>query len=248
MWATRPSNITINDCSFYATDTIAGKERVGQWDLRETAGDYLGQYDFQGKSVLELGPASGFLTFAMESRGAEVTVIDVDLTDPSKSWNFVPNYGVDKEAQAKERVHHLSKMKNAFWLAHKERNSKARAWYGEVLELPADFGRFDVGLLASVLTHCRDICGIMSSMSDHVSKTMIVTERHFPTMPKLPLCHLEPNTGSVIFDTWWRFTPEFFTRYLAVLGFTKSVVTFHEHRSNRRDMNIPMFTVVAERQ
>jgi predicted nicotinamide N-methyase len=33
---------------------------------------YLGNFDFVGKRVLDVGAASGFLTFEMEKRGAEV--------------------------------------------------------------------------------------------------------------------------------------------------------------------------------
>jgi len=37
--------------------------------------------------VLEIGPASGFLTFEMEKRGADV--ISVEVTD-EHGWDFVP--------------------------------------------------------------------------------------------------------------------------------------------------------------
>ncbi len=41
--------------------------------------EYLGKVDFAGQRVLEIGPASGFLTFEMEKRGAEV--VSVEVTD-----------------------------------------------------------------------------------------------------------------------------------------------------------------------
>ena len=44
---------------------------TGQWDLRGGVDDYLGKVAFAGQRVLEIGPASGFLTFEMEKRGAE---------------------------------------------------------------------------------------------------------------------------------------------------------------------------------
>ena len=46
-----------------------------------------GNVDFAGQRVLEIGPASGFLTFEMEKRGADV--ISVEVTD-EHGWDFVP--------------------------------------------------------------------------------------------------------------------------------------------------------------
>ena len=59
----------------------------GDWDLRRGVDDYLGKVVFAGKRVLEIGPASGFLTFEMEKRGADV--ISVEVTD-EHGWDFVP--------------------------------------------------------------------------------------------------------------------------------------------------------------
>jgi len=49
----------------------------------------LGNIEFNGKSVLELGPASGYLTFYMEQKGADVTSIDLSIDD--NQWDVVPN-------------------------------------------------------------------------------------------------------------------------------------------------------------
>ena len=50
---------------------------IGLWDLRQTVDDYLGRIDFAGKRVLEIGPASGFLTIEMERRGADVVAVEL---------------------------------------------------------------------------------------------------------------------------------------------------------------------------
>ena len=49
--------------------------------------DYLGKVSFTGKRVLEIGPASGFLAFEMEKRGAEVVSVEVTA---DHGWDFVP--------------------------------------------------------------------------------------------------------------------------------------------------------------
>ena len=67
---------------------LPGLKEVGKgWDLRETIDDYLGHFDFRGKRVLDVGTASGFLTFEMEKRGAEVVSFDrANVAD----WQLVP--------------------------------------------------------------------------------------------------------------------------------------------------------------
>jgi hypothetical protein len=59
----------------------------GEWNLRNAVDDCLGHVSLADQRVLEIGPASGFVTFEMEKRGASVVSIDVP-DDPG--WDFVP--------------------------------------------------------------------------------------------------------------------------------------------------------------
>ena len=65
----------------------------GPWDLRGGVDDYLGNVDLNGKRVLEVGTASGFLCFTMEGRGADV--VAYDLSD-EQSWDVVPYAQYDR--------------------------------------------------------------------------------------------------------------------------------------------------------
>src|SRR6476469_7578509 len=77
-----------DDCFFYHTMEVPGHGLMtGPADLRGAVDDYLGKVAFAGQRVLEIGPASGFLTFEMEKRGADV--ISVEVTD-EHGWDFVP--------------------------------------------------------------------------------------------------------------------------------------------------------------
>jgi 2-polyprenyl-3-methyl-5-hydroxy-6-metoxy-1,4-benzoquinol methylase len=44
----------------------------GAWDLRGRINEYLGNVPLAGKRALDVGTASGFLSFEMEHQGAEV--------------------------------------------------------------------------------------------------------------------------------------------------------------------------------
>jgi 2-polyprenyl-3-methyl-5-hydroxy-6-metoxy-1,4-benzoquinol methylase len=68
----------VRDCFFYHTIDVPGHGTInGDWDLRPGIRDYLGQVDFLGKRVLDVGAASGFLTFTMEKQGAQVISYDL---------------------------------------------------------------------------------------------------------------------------------------------------------------------------
>ena len=70
--------LTRDDCLFYhCMDLPDGEVVSGPWDLRGREGVYLGDVAFEGARVLELGPASGALTYFMERRGADVVAFDV---------------------------------------------------------------------------------------------------------------------------------------------------------------------------
>ncbi|MGH9967680.1 MAG: class I SAM-dependent methyltransferase, partial [Pyrinomonadaceae bacterium] len=62
-----------DDCLFYHTLDVPGYGTIpGFWDIRGNESEYLGGVDFTGTRVLEIGPASGQLSFFMERAGAEV--------------------------------------------------------------------------------------------------------------------------------------------------------------------------------
>jgi len=67
----------VSDCVFYhSMDLPISGSQEGHWDLRGRFDDYVSRISFGGKSVLDVGAASGFLSFEAEKRGAKVVSID----------------------------------------------------------------------------------------------------------------------------------------------------------------------------
>ena len=61
---------SLNECFFYHTIELPGFGLVrGQWDLRGRFEEYVGGVDVSNKSVLDVGTATGFLSFESERRG-----------------------------------------------------------------------------------------------------------------------------------------------------------------------------------
>ena len=237
-------------CAFYhVVELEDGTVTEGQWDLRPGFDDYVGHFDFQGKSVLEIGPASGYLSFEMERRGAEVTAIEPPLTT---LWDYVPRPTVKAKQFEREFRGHIEQVRNGFWFLHNQKKSKVRLLEADAYNLPSDLGRFDVGLLGSVLLHCSSPVEMIASMARRVNDTIIICELFAGDLVG-PTCRLVPSPGNDAMDTWWQFSPEFFVDYLGVLGFGDARVTRHvqslpfTNHATPLNRRLDMFTVTAHR-
>src|SRR5436190_20625460 len=79
----------LEDCFFYHTMDLPELGVVhGHWDLRGRFDDYLGGVSVAGKSVIDIGTATGFLSFESEKHDAS-KVVSFDLSDP-RQQTFIP--------------------------------------------------------------------------------------------------------------------------------------------------------------
>jgi len=240
------------ECNFYHTTDIPGHGLVeGQWDLRAGVAEYLGHYDFTGQRVLEIGPATGFLTFEMEKSAREVVAVELPMD--RSFWNAVPYESLGlarRQADAwtdseKQFFEHIGGIRKGFWFCHEKFKSNAKVHYGSSENLTEELGQFDVALLAAVLLHTRSPVSILEGCARRVSGSIIITEMYLPELGEGPVCSLVPTVGNNAWDTWWRFTPRFFTQFLEVLGFTETRVNFHQQQAFGHWHE--MYTIVASR-
>ncbi|AOS79401.1 MULTISPECIES: glycosyltransferase [Hydrogenophaga] len=241
-----PRQPRLEDCTFYHWYTLPdGREMPGIYDMRGQASKYLGDFDFDGRTVLEVGPASGFLSLHMEAAGAEVTCLEPPM---SHLWDIVPFDGFDTAAWRRQHVRNIEGVRNSFWYAHHTFGSRVRMIEADPYDLPEDVGPYDVSVLAAVLLHTRRPFDMLQSVAERTRKTVIVTEVHDPTLGHLPLQQLRPRKGAEEqVDTWWTFTPQYFVSALALLGFTQAQVSYHRLSYPSEKRELPMFTVIGER-
>ena len=232
-------------CDFYHTMDIPGYGLVqGYWDLRPDIDAYLGATDVRGKRVLELGTASGFVCFEMETRGADV--IAYDLSE-HESWDVVPMAGYEYSRQhVIDRKGLVRRLNDGFWLAHRAFGSRSRVVYGDIYSVPETIGPVDVAVFGCILLHVRDPFLALERSLRLVEDRVVVTELS-PWEGLSPgAMHFVPDAvakGPI--DTWWRFSPEVIQQFLAVLGFEESVIT--HHGAFCLDAWHPLFTVVGRR-
>jgi SAM-dependent methyltransferase len=258
---------SLADCYFYHSMDIPGHGEVrGEWDLRGDEHRYLGGVDLAGKRVLELGAASGFLTTWMERQGAEVVAYDLS---EDHSWDIVPFAGNDEERFAGIYREHLRKLNNGFWLNHRAQDLSAKLVHGTVYTVPSAIGQVDVATFASILLHLRDPFLALQTALRLVRETVVVTdvypasEYHLvgdfvdapdsdvPT-PLPPEAHGQAKAtflpqfwDQAYGDTWWHLSPETVRRYVGVLGFEKTEITYHHaYAGGKRTL---LYTVVGHR-
>lgn len=231
------------DCDFYHTMEVPGHGLMtGEWDLRGRVDDYLGKVAFAGQRVLEIGPASGFLTFEMEKRGANVVSVEVTA---EHGWDFVPYPAKKLEEVFGPRANHMERLKNSYWFSHAAHQSKAKVHYGDVYNLPAALGQFDIAVMGAVLLHCRDPLRIVEQCGK-MARLLIITDLFHPDLEGTPVCRLLPASQNFLWHTWWQFSTQFFTQFLAVMGFTTAEISTHEHQYRVGGAHT-FFTIVAQR-
>jgi hypothetical protein len=220
----------------------------GEWDLRNNVDAYLGGVDVSGKRVLELGTASGFLCFAMESRGADV--VGYDLCD-QYDWDLVPYAGDALSRNLAGRRAHIRSVNKSWWYAHRALGSRANVVYGTVYDVPDEIGPVEVSTFGSILLHLRDPFRALEQGLRNTTETAIITDLMPPWAPRgsgapdyrmrfLP----DPETGNPK-AAWWHFSPDIIRRFIGVLGFRDTQVTYHEqlYRGQVKEL----FTVVGRR-
>lgn len=233
------------DCLFYHTvDLPGGGVARGQWDLRADTAAYLGHVAFAGRSVLEIGPASGYLSFHMEAAGAQVTCVEPTM---ARLWDIVPLAGFDIAAWRREFEPKIAGVRRSFWFLHRLHGSSVRVVEAEPYALPDTLGAFDVGVLTSLLLHCRDPFSLIESIARHVTDTLIVTEPYVAALGAEPVCRFLPHGAGGQVHTWWQFTPRYVVSVLEVLGFPRTTVTHHAQWSETTQAMVDMFTVVGLR-
>jgi SAM-dependent methyltransferase len=242
----------VEDCYFYHCMDIPGHgEVLGQWDLRGNESTYLGHVPFYGKSVLEIGTASGHLGFWMEQQGAAVTCFDLDH---NQEWDIVEFAGHDPVEIMKSRKAIIRQINDGWWFTHNRMKSRNQMVYGNVYELNKLPATFDIVTVNSVLLHLRDPFRALVQAASRTHDQIVVTdisERHFTGKDPIDTgqmsMHFLPrraNNGPV--DTWWVVSEKLTAAFLRILGFKTIELTYHTQRF-MPDEDWHLYTLVGKR-
>ena len=239
----------LEDCFFYHAMELPGFGLIpAHWDLRGRFDDYIGGVNVSGKSVLDIGTATGFLSFESEKRGA-ARVVSFDQSDGAEQ-RFLPfkdkPYSRDRARWAQEYRVEIERWKNAYWLSHRLLKSRAEVFYGDVYTLPTELGEFDIAIVGSVLEHLSDPITALASIGRLTKERMIVVTPLLETGERIARFEGRASVPDADF-TWWTYSLGTYREVFGMLGFTIEKVSRASYYYMYGDREEERSTIVATR-
>ena len=215
------------DCVFYHDiDLPNGETIIGAWDIRGRFDEYVGNQPLAGKTVLDVGTASGFLAFSAEQAGAEVTATDAREASDFQQVQFRDTtYHRDRATWLREYDDYLVKLKNSFWYAWHRLNSRVQVVYAPIDAFPFWKRRFDVVLAGAILEHLADPVSAIGNMALLANEAVIVGFTPVEDTSEQILKTANDWSNPEWAYTWWTLSRGLYERVFENLGFSVEVVT-----------------------
>ena len=211
----------LSSCFFYHTINLPDYGlQDGAWDLRGRFDDYVGGADCRGKRVLDVGTASGFLSFEAEAAGAaEVVSFEIDDARRQHLQPFAnSDYVLDYDGWRQRQTKVFNSWKNGYWLAHRLLRSDCKAFYGNIYDMPTALGAFDVVILGAILEHLIDPLSAIFSISRLAKKTIVINTDYLENPTPLALFNGRADRPEASF-IFWTYTISLYDEYMKILGF-----------------------------
>ena len=216
----------LEKCIFYTSmDFGDGSSVTGPWDIRGRFAQYIGNYPIAGKTMLDVGTASGFLAFAAEKAGATVTALaGANISEYCQLHFSGLKYHEDRADFDKGMETWFENFKNSFWYGWHKNGSRAEMVYAPLSALPYWGRRFDVVLAGAILEHLSDPVSVIWSLSQLATEAVIIA--YTPVIIDDEM-FMKPATS---WDnpennfTWWNLSLGLYRRIFANVGFEIELV------------------------
>jgi 2-polyprenyl-3-methyl-5-hydroxy-6-metoxy-1,4-benzoquinol methylase len=204
-----------------------GEVIPGYWDLRGRFDEYIGGVPLRGKSLLDVGTATGFLAFEAEKRGAQVTAFDIDSGAYQTNVPFVGyTYHEDRDRWIRGANDNLRGLHNSFWYCHKRYNSNIRAVYGSFDDLMKIGKTFDVVLAGALFEHLSDPVSALGILAKLARETLIIAWTPIILSEDIFMRPCVPWDNPKIDFSWYELSVGMYRRLLANLGFRIQAIHF----------------------
>jgi SAM-dependent methyltransferase len=238
------------DCVFYHDlDLPEGEAISGVWDLRGGFDQYIANYPVAGKTVLDVGTASGFLAFSAEQAGADVTAVDARDARDIRQLPFrdLP-YHRDRAEWLREYDRYLVRLKSSFWYAWHRLGSRVEVVYAPIDDFPLWGRRFDVVLAGALLEHLADPVSAIGNMASVADEALIVAFTPVEDTDEQLMRTANRWDEPAYCYTWWTLSRGLYERLFSNLGFSVEFVTSTAvTRDDGRKFAVERPTIVARR-
>ncbi|MDR3469544.1 MAG: class I SAM-dependent methyltransferase [Xanthobacteraceae bacterium] len=220
----------------------------GAWDLRGRFEDYIGGVDVAGKSVLDVGTATGWISFEAERHGA-AQVVGLDAADDVVPQHvpYLRHGDRDRPATpaAGEYMPFRTGIRRSYWLCHERLGSSAAVVHGDIYKAGEHISGADIVIVGQILVHQRDPLEALLQCARAADDTLIIVEGSFETdQPVMKFCGLNG-----IYYSWFLLSSAMYVEYLRLLGFELKSVTKNLYRCTHADATPEMeiWSYVARR-
>ena len=211
-----------NRCYWYHTLSFPDGEIVkGSWTIDDFK-QYIGGYDLQGKTVLDVGTASGYLAFNAERSGANVTGLDAASTLEFRHMPFASTLSYRDIRQSREiwNRENLIPIKNSWWYAWHKFNSQAKCVYAPIPELyewPEQ--SFDVVMAGAIVEHLSDPVYAIGAWARLAREAVLIPFTDVLPTDTLEMRPITPLDDPAIFYVWWHLSRGLYAKLFDNLGF-----------------------------
>lgn len=216
------------NCIFYHAMDLPGGESIdGAWDIRGCFDQYIGHYPIKGKTVLDVGTASGFLAFEAEKAGAKaVTAIDAKTAHEIRHLQFDDHpFHNNRPESLSNSDDFLKRLKNSFWYGHRRLSSAVEVIYVPLDDLPFWQRRFDVVIAGAILEHLSDPVTAIGNMARLANEAVIISFTPVEDSEDQIMRTANDWTNREHCYTWWTLSRGLYRRAFDNLGFEIEIVS-----------------------
>ena len=239
-----------DSCWFYHyIDLPGGEQLTGTWDFRGWFEQYIGNYPIAGKTVLDVGTATGYLAFSAEQAGAHVTGLDCrdateldripfrDALAHTKRWEWLPTSN-----------DFLHRMRLGFWYTWHALDSRVRVSYTPLIELDFIEDRFDVVFAGALVEHLADPISAIGRWARVAKEAVVICFTDVDNTSDLVMRTMNPWCTPEHDHSWWILSRGLYERVFNNLGFQLTFVPATARRLvNGGWEEVPRHTIVAQR-
>jgi SAM-dependent methyltransferase len=215
------------NCSFYHCMSFPDGESIDKaaWDLRGRFPRYIGGVDLAGKTVLDVGTASGFLAFSAEQAGARhVTAIDASGPDEFERVPFADAlFNKDRTLWCRQWWSYFQLLQNSFWYGHAKFSSKVDVYYGPLQDIWTWKKRFDVILVGAIIEHLSDPIQVIGNLAGLANEKIVIAFTHVVESEEAFMRPQHTWDDPNINYVWWELSMGLYRKVFRNLGFEISI-------------------------